>query len=281
MDSQEYERQLNDLENKLDRLRALYDQYFTGIERLEPLIPKKDLDRRIAALRRVKLRNTGLRFRTQMLIQKYTTYQTYWKRVARQIEEGTYRRDVMRARQRREQARTDRQSDKPGPKAYDVDLDNEMSMEDALFGSPEVDAALSSLAGGANAEPAPAPKPAPTGQPPPAAARQAAQRAAQPPRAKGSPPPVPGGGAKRPGSKAAANRPAPGDDAHLRAIYRKYMDARRANNERVDNVRYEKVADSIKKMLPKLQQKHKGKRIDFEVVLKNGKVGLKPVPKKE
>ena len=33
------------------------------------------------------------------------------------------------------------------------------------------------------------------------------------------------------------------------------------------------------KMLRKLEQKYKGKKIDFEVVVKNGRVGLKPVTK--
>ena len=32
--------QLTELEEKIDRVRALYEQYFMGIERLEPLIPR-------------------------------------------------------------------------------------------------------------------------------------------------------------------------------------------------------------------------------------------------
>jgi hypothetical protein len=33
----------------------------------------------------------------------------------------------------------------------------------------------------------------------------------------------------------------------------------------------------VRDMMPKLAQKHAGKRIDFEVVVKDGKVALKPV----
>jgi hypothetical protein len=33
-------------------------------------------------------------------------------------------------------------------------------------------------------------------------------------------------------------------------------------------------------MVPKLDRKHKGKRVDFKVVVKDGKVGIKPVVKK-
>lgn len=43
------------------------------------------------------MRNTGARFRFQTLVQRFTSYQTYWNRILRQMEEGTYRRDVARA----------------------------------------------------------------------------------------------------------------------------------------------------------------------------------------
>ena len=68
-----------------------------GIEKLEPTVPRKDVDRRIHILRKEQIRNTGLRFRFQMIIQRYNTYQTYWRRICREIENGTYRRHVLRA----------------------------------------------------------------------------------------------------------------------------------------------------------------------------------------
>ena len=40
---------------------------------------------------------------------------------------------------------------------------------------------------------------------------------------------------------------------------------------------YEKLAARIKSMEPELKKKHGGKSIDFEVVVKDGRVGLKPV----
>ena len=89
---------LDELDTRLDRLRALYEQYFVGIEKIEPHVQKKDVERRFAHLRKIQLRNTASRFRFQALLQKYTTYLTYWQRITRQIEEGTYRRDFARAR---------------------------------------------------------------------------------------------------------------------------------------------------------------------------------------
>src|SRR5262249_39573508 len=100
MEAAEIDRELEELETRMERLRALYEQYFMGIEKLEPQIPRKDVERRIQILRREQIRNTALRFRFQMLIQRYNTMQQYWMRITREIENGTYRRDVMRAAQR-------------------------------------------------------------------------------------------------------------------------------------------------------------------------------------
>jgi hypothetical protein len=100
MEQSEIERLIGELELAVDRLRSLYEQYFMGIEKLEPMVPRKDVDRRIHVLRKEQIRNTALRFRFQMLLQRYNTFQTYWQRICRDIENGTYKRHVIRARQR-------------------------------------------------------------------------------------------------------------------------------------------------------------------------------------
>lgn len=88
----------------IERLQALYNQYFMGIEKLEPLIHKKNVERKFNELRKIKFYNTALRFRFQTQVQKYSTHLNHWRRVCRQIEEGTYRRDVMRAKARMQRA---------------------------------------------------------------------------------------------------------------------------------------------------------------------------------
>ncbi len=100
MEQSEVETLIEELEKRVDRLRALYEQYFIGIERLEPGVPRKDVERRFYVLRRTQIRNTALRFRFQNVLLRYNTYQTYWIRICRQIEEGTYKRDVRRANAR-------------------------------------------------------------------------------------------------------------------------------------------------------------------------------------
>jgi hypothetical protein len=90
---------LEDLETRVERLRSLYEQYFLGIEKIPPHVAQKDVDRRLYALRREQIRNTARRFKLQTIIQRYNTFQQYWMRIMREIENGTYRRHVLRAEQ--------------------------------------------------------------------------------------------------------------------------------------------------------------------------------------
>lgn len=89
--------EIEELETRLDRLRSLYEQYFLGIERIEPTVARKDVDRRFWMLRREKIRNTARRYKLQVLIQRYNTFQQYWHRICREIEQGTYTRHLIKA----------------------------------------------------------------------------------------------------------------------------------------------------------------------------------------
>jgi hypothetical protein len=89
-------------------------------------------------------------------------------------------------------------------------------------------------------------------------------------------PPPPASHAQRPSASGGSNGMS---EAQIQRIYQRYVEARRQNAERTDNVRIETVAKTVRDMLPKLAEKHAGKSIDFEVVLKDGRVALKPVAK--
>ncbi len=95
------EQQIGELDVAIDRLRSLYDQYFMGIERIEPAVPRKDVERKIYALRKEQIRNTALRFRFQMILQRYSTFQAHWQRICREIENGTYKRLLRHSERRR------------------------------------------------------------------------------------------------------------------------------------------------------------------------------------
>ena len=98
MDQAELDNSLEELEIRMERLRALYEQYFMGIEKIEPTVPRKDVDRRVWLLRKEQIRNTGRRFKLNVLIQRYNTFQQYWMRICREIENGTYSRHLARMR---------------------------------------------------------------------------------------------------------------------------------------------------------------------------------------
>lgn len=363
MEIEEFEQRLHDAEVRLARLKALYEQWFQGIERIEPQIARKELERMLEALKREQPRNTALRFRCQQLSARYGTYGIYWGRIAKQIEEGTYRRDLQRAR-----ARIERERAREAQKTYevDVDLDDLGGGADDGFGDSDLDAIFGALTtspapsltpaapaaaaatprreptsfprareeaaaastgpatgktaaragGGYEEEPTsstgitigrmrPTPSggvreeagahsrarqdgpptgPRPIAPPPPPPTRGASPAPsptaprvapptpgspAQPSRA--APPPPPGAPAP---ARVAAPQAATGPD--LKALYDRYVDARRRNNERVDNVKFEVLQQSVEKMMPKLREKHGNKAIEFDVVLTDGKVGLKP-----
>lgn len=62
----------------------------------------------------------------------------------------------------------------------------------------------------------------------------------------------------------------------MKQLFNRYVDARKGNNERTDNVRMESLQKTVEAMLPKLREKHGSKQIDFDVVVRDGKVALKP-----
>lgn len=106
MENLELDTAIEELETRVERLRSLYEQYFMGIEKIAPAVAHKDVTRRIDILRHEQIRNTAKRFRLQMIIQRYNTFQQYWQRILREIENGTYKRHVLRAERSMASVRT-------------------------------------------------------------------------------------------------------------------------------------------------------------------------------
>lgn len=84
----------------MERLRALYESYFLGVEKRPPVVPRQELNRLMLELQQVAIRNAALRFRFQSVAQRWTLLVTYWNRTLREIESGTYRRDLQKAYRR-------------------------------------------------------------------------------------------------------------------------------------------------------------------------------------
>jgi hypothetical protein len=165
----EQEIAIKELEERVDRLRNIYEQYFLGFEKLEPTVPRKDVDRRFALLRKEQIRNTAVRFRFNVVTQKYNTYSTHWIRICRQIEEGTYKRHVRRAKARF--------GDTASAPERDISIDIDMGDFDDM---DDMDSVLDEVLAEANAAAESYERDAPDTVPPPRSAPQGAPRTAAP-----------------------------------------------------------------------------------------------------
>src|SRR4029077_9674234 len=95
---------LNELATKMERLKQLYEQYFMGIEKIEPQVARKEVTRAMLQLQQQYIRNTGLRFKFNTMLQKWNIYTTYWNRTLREIENGTYTRHLAKLRRASERS---------------------------------------------------------------------------------------------------------------------------------------------------------------------------------
>ncbi|MBX7116401.1 MAG: hypothetical protein K1X64_18900 [Myxococcaceae bacterium] len=89
---------VEELEGELSALRVAFEQYFLGVERRPPTEKHDTLKRRLVQLRNTVVRQTAVKFRVQSLYNKYLTYERLWQRTLMEIEAGTYKRDLFKAK---------------------------------------------------------------------------------------------------------------------------------------------------------------------------------------
>jgi hypothetical protein len=146
------------VEEELEALKARYEQYFLGVERREPNHWREDVKKKVLRLKGAFTRNTGLRFRLQSLNARYLSYERLWMRSAREKEEGTYRRDLFKARLRakRDEGAAPSPAAAPAPPAA--------AAADAPAAPPraaEAPAPVAAVKPASSRPPAPTPTPAP------------------------------------------------------------------------------------------------------------------------
>jgi len=272
MEETEVEQQVSDLDKRIERLQALYNQYFMGIEKLEPMVPRKQVDRLIYNLRKERIRHTALRFKFQTLIQRYNTLQTYWIRVCRQIEEGTYKRDVMRAQKRISSRETQETGDQAAAAEPNPEPRPEASMPSAAPEKPasilDVDDPFASEGPFTPSRPAPAaPTPAPLLDMDDPFGREPASRPKAPaPWKPDQPKPRP----------SESGLP---DEERMKSVYKAYLTAKERTGEKVENLSFETLSKTLKKQAESVSAKHQNKQIDFKVVIREGKAVIKTVLK--
>lgn len=93
--------EVDSVEALLHALRGHYDQFFLGMEKRPPVKAHEQFKKRLASLKTIPARNSALSFRIQSLQATAATYERLWARTLQEMEDGTYRRDVFKARLRR------------------------------------------------------------------------------------------------------------------------------------------------------------------------------------
>jgi hypothetical protein len=94
MSTEDVEELLDTVDKTLDRLKTLYEQYFLGIQKQAPAYIHSDVERKLRDIMQLQIRNTGLRYRFTSIQAKFAAYNSYWRRTLRQIENGTYIRNL-------------------------------------------------------------------------------------------------------------------------------------------------------------------------------------------
>jgi len=289
---------LKELENKIERLKVLYEQYFMGIEKMEPQVARKEVTRAMLTLQQQYIRNTALRFKFNTMLQKWQIYITYWNRVLREIENGTYVRHLQKAKRKAEkegrelpaEMRFDKVRPPSGTFSLDEDTkDSQPSFLDIDTGASgktappakhdfDLEEVFDKLAPTETKKPAAAPpKPAP----PPVAARPPAPPPMPPrsnsvttalPKRPGAPPPPP---------SAAMLPKIPGmNEQELRTLHQRYVDAQKASGAAA-SVKYETLVNSLAKQVPNVLRQPGVSGVRFDVSVQDGKPVLKAIPQKK
>jgi hypothetical protein len=259
--------ELDALETALSELRARYEQYFLGVDRHPPTKAYDTTRQRLGRLRALFVRSAGLKFRIQSLQQRFTTYDRLWKRTLSEMENGTYKRDLFKARRRRrtEDAVPATPPEPPAPAVA----------APALTTPPGPPPPIPTVTQGGTLRAGPVPTVAPVSLP-----TGTQGGVVRPPPlpgvpARAPPPPIPQGTQGGVAAAAAAALAEP----RLRAVYEAYLTAKKSCQEDVSRLSFESVADSLRKQVPELLERHGARDVEYKVVVKDGKAVLRAVPK--
>ena len=102
--------ELAKLDAMIDELKVVFEQYFLGLTPYAPDKLHNQVKRQIRTLRRAPFKNSQMGYQLRTLEGRYNTLNTYWARVLREREAGTYHRDVFKANLRERLALESRDS---------------------------------------------------------------------------------------------------------------------------------------------------------------------------
>jgi hypothetical protein len=99
--------ELAKFEQMLEDLKVQYEQYFIGVLPLQPEKLHLDVKRALRRLYGLPFKSSAVGFQVKVLENRYSSYNSYWQRVLRAKEDGTYSRDVFKADLRARNANMD------------------------------------------------------------------------------------------------------------------------------------------------------------------------------
>jgi hypothetical protein len=106
------------LENKIKQLKFEYEQYFMGGRPREPVMLRGDVQKIVTRYSNTGIQNTALRFKFNNLCARYYALRRQWDTILKQIEEGTYKPHLFKAKlHERERGVDDAPGGVPAPPA--------------------------------------------------------------------------------------------------------------------------------------------------------------------
>jgi hypothetical protein len=95
---------LDNLEEEIELLKVAFERYFNGVDRVPPTREHDTVKLHMRNAERQRSGSTVVRFRMQNLKARFISYEHYWTRILRQIEEGTFKRVVAESKRREYEA---------------------------------------------------------------------------------------------------------------------------------------------------------------------------------
>ena len=254
------EARLDEMGQKLERLRGLYESFFMGIERSPPDVLRRELNRQILEMQQLPISNASLRFRYHALTQRWVLLITYWNRTLREIEAGSFSRDLAKAKRRMAQKGISTIS-LAEALAMGIPANRAKAFVAHQQAAQERNAATRARDAATGATPAPITEP-------PALAEAAGAKPAPPaPQVtsgpSGGPPPV-----ALPGLS----------EAEMRDVYRRYLEAHQKAGKTEPAPSMSKLRERLAKQIPLILSANNCSRVRLEIAAEDGKVRLRAWP---
>jgi hypothetical protein len=125
-------RELMEFEAMISELKIQYEQFFLGVQPIQPEKLHKDVQQRLRKLFTLPFKSSAMTYQLKTLENRYSTYNSYWQRVLREKEEGTYSKDIFKLELREKHAKEDLAATTSSAKADKHIKDLFLSYKDTL-----------------------------------------------------------------------------------------------------------------------------------------------------